>query len=108
MSEEKMQIIYNVTISVDVEKSEEWLAWMKEVHIPDVMNSGFFIESKISKVIGHEEGGKTFAVQYLCENMATYEQYQTEAAPALQEHHTKLFGTKTAAFRTILRVHQSF
>lgn len=108
MSEENLQVLYNVTVSVDVDKSEEWLAWMKAVHIPDVMSSGFFIESKISKVLGHEEGGKTYAIQYLCKNMMTYDLYQKEAAPALQKHHTKLFGTSTVAFRTLLHVHQSF
>lgn len=108
MSEKEMQVIYNVTVSVDVDKSEEWLTYMKEVHIPDVMKSGFFLESKISKVIGHEEGGKTFAIQYLCANMATYEEYQEKAAPALQKDHTEKFGKNTAAFRTLLHVHQSF
>ncbi|MFT5820997.1 MAG: hypothetical protein ACI8ZM_002245 [Crocinitomix sp.] len=108
MSDENLQVLYNVTVSVDVHKSEEWLAWMKEVHIPDVMNSGFFLESKISKVLGHEEGGKTFAIQYLCVDMATYDQYQKDASPALQKHHTELFGKYTVAFRTLLHVHQSF
>ena len=108
MSEENIQVIYNVTVSVDLDKSEEWLAWMKEVHIPDVMATAFFLESKISKVLAHEEGGKTFAIQYLCKDMATYEEYQKEAALALQEDHTKLFGKYTVAFRTLLQVHKSF
>ena len=30
-------IIYNVTISIDKEVENHWLDWMKNTHIPDVM-----------------------------------------------------------------------
>ena len=30
-------IIYNVTISIDKEAETHWLDWMKNTHIPDVM-----------------------------------------------------------------------
>lgn len=103
-----MHVIYNVTVSVDEDSHHEWLEWMQEVHIPDVMKTGSFVESRIAKVLGHEEGGKTYAVQYLCQNMETYEHYQEHFAPALQDDHSKKFGTKTVAFRTLLHVHKHF
>ena len=40
-------ILYNVTISIDTSVEEDWLQWMKEIHIPDVMNTGLFIDNKI-------------------------------------------------------------
>ncbi len=103
-----MQVIYNVTVSVDIHVSEEWLNWMQELHIPEVMNTGIFLESKISRVLGHEEGGITYAVQYLCPSMSEYERYQAEFALALQDDHMKRFGRFTAAFRTLLQVHKDF
>lgn len=103
-----MQVIYNVTVSVDLDAVDEWLDWMKKVHIPDVMKTEQFLEAKISKVLGHEEGGKTYAIQYLCESMEVYENYQKEFALALQADHTKRFGQKTAAFRTLLNVHETY
>ncbi len=39
--------IYNVTVTLEKEIQSEWLRWMKEIHIPDVMRTGFFIENKI-------------------------------------------------------------
>gem|GEM_PF-5619184 len=30
------KILYNVTINIDHNTSEEWLQWMKSTHIPDV------------------------------------------------------------------------
>lgn len=103
-----MQVIYNVTVSVDIHVSDEWLTWMKEVHIPDVMKTGIFLESKISRVLAEEEGGVTWAIQYLCPNMEAYERYQSEFASTLQADHTRLYGKHTAAFRTLLEVHQDF
>ncbi|MBT6516091.1 MAG: DUF4286 family protein, partial [Crocinitomicaceae bacterium] len=37
-------IVYSVTVKVNQEIEENWLRWMKEVHIPDVMATGFFLE----------------------------------------------------------------
>lgn len=97
-------ILYNVTINVDEEVHEEWLQWMKKVHIPDVMKTGLFIENRICKIHAFEEGGKSYSIQYLARTMADYERYQTEFATVLQEDHTKRYQGKFAAFRTILEV----
>ena len=61
-------ILYNVTVNIDHDVHDEWLAWMKETHIPDVMNTDCFDESRISRVHGEEQGGLTYAIAYLCEN----------------------------------------
>jgi hypothetical protein len=99
-------ILYNVTINLDEEVHQEWLEWMKNKHIPDVMNTGCFVESKICRIHSDDEG-VTFAVQYLCENMNTYESYRDNFAQALQKEHIDKFHGKFAAFRTLLEiVHQ--
>jgi hypothetical protein len=97
-------IIYNVTLSVDEPVHREWLEWMKKVHIPDVMATGLFLDSRIVRVLGEEEGGVTYAVQYTCADMATYERYKAEHAPRLQAETQKHYGGRIAAFRTLLEV----
>ena len=42
--------IYNVTVSIDKELAEDWLNWMKTIHVPDVLNTGHFTGNKICKV----------------------------------------------------------
>ena len=101
-------IIYNVTVNIDEDVHEEWLDWMQRVHIPDVMNSGMFLEAKISKILAEEEGGLSYAIQYLCESMEMYDQYQDIFAPKLQADHTAKYSGKFVAFRTLLKVHGSF
>lgn len=99
-------IIYNVTVNIEDEIHDDWIAWMKEVHIPDVMNTGFFIENKICKVLSTdpEETGHTYAIQYICSNMTDLEEYQQKHAPYLQKEHSTRYEGKFVAFRTLLEV----
>ena len=97
-------IIYNVTINVEDSIGEEWLDYMKNEHIPDVMKSNCFVDFKINKVLTRHEGetGTTYAIQYRSKSMADYENYQANHAPALQKDHTDKYGGKFVAFRTLL------
>ncbi|HET7818471.1 MAG TPA: DUF4286 family protein [Bacteroidia bacterium] len=95
--------IYNVTVAIDSSIHNDWLKWMKEVHIPDVMNTGFFTENRICKVVT-DETDITYAIQYLFHKMDDLAAYQKEHAPRLQNEHTEKFKGKFAAFRTILEI----
>lgn len=97
-------ILYNVTVNIDESVHDEWLHWMKEVHIPEVMETGCFLENKICRILAEEEGGKAYSIQYFAPDMETYIKYQTEFSPALQEEHTKKYAGKFGAFRTLLEV----
>lgn len=96
--------IYNVTVSVDRSIADEWLDWMKTVHVPDVLKTGHFVESKICKVLNVNDEGETFSVQYTFNVMADIEAYQKEHAARLQAEHTKRYEGKYAAFRTLLEI----
>ena len=97
-------IIYNVTVNIENDVREEWLQWMKEKHIPDVMNTGLFLENKICKVLVNEEQGTTYSIQYTCESMKNLEEYKREHAARLQKKHADKFANKFVAFRTVLEV----
>lgn len=101
-------ILYNVTVSIDPQIQEEWLDWMKSKHIPDVMATGCFIEGRISRVHGEEEGGVTFAIAYVSPSQELFETYQQNHAPALQKEHGERFSGQFAAFRTLLTVLEEF
>ena len=66
-------ILYNVTINIDHDAHDEWVRWMREEHIPEVMATGCFLEHRMSRVLADDEGGVTYAVQYACADMPTYE-----------------------------------
>jgi len=97
-------IIYNVTISVDSDIHVQWRAWMERTHIPQVMATGLFLDNRLCRVLADDEGGVTYAVQYTCADMVTYERYRDEHAPRLQAESQKMYAGKFAAFRTLLEV----
>lgn len=97
-------IIYNVTVIIIKEAEEEWLQWMKKVHIPDVMNTGLFIENQICKIFDDNEEGTSYAVQYKMKDMATFQEYQEKFAAALQKEHTERYKNRYVAFRTLMEV----
>lgn len=101
-------ILYNVTVSVDLSVAEEWLAWMRSKHIPDVMATGCFIESRISRVHGEEDGGLTYAITYLSPSQKMIDEYGVLHAAKLQKEHAERFAGRFAAFRTILSVIEEF
>ncbi len=104
-----MKILYNVTVKVEIEVHLQWLNWMKRVHIPEVMATGKFEEYKICRLMGVDEvDGITYAIQYLCPNMVTFQLYQEKDAYRLQKVHYQKFNDQFVAFRTVMQVIEEF
>lgn len=96
-------VLYNVTIKVETEAVEEWVKWMKEEHIPDLINTGLFIDAKLFRLLEIDESdGVTYAAQYFCNSMAEYEKYIADHAQVMRARGIERFGDKFVAFRTIM------
>lgn len=97
--------IYNVTINVDESIEKQWLVWMRETHIPDMLATGKFTNARMVKVLVEEEmGGVTYAVQYVTDSKETLQKYYAEDAERLRHEAMRLFADKFIAFRTELQV----
>ncbi len=97
--------IYNITTNIDESVHNEWLKWMKEIHIPDVLATGKFLSAKMCKVLVEEDmGGITYSVQFTTVDKETLEAYYAEDAAKLREDVHKLFPNKFVSFRTELQV----
>lgn len=99
------QIIYNVTCSIEEDIVAEWLTWMRQVHIPEVLQTGLFISHKFLRVIGaleEEEASNTYAIQYVLPDLQSFLNYAENYAPALRAKTQEKYGEKVMAFRTLL------
>lgn len=101
-------IVYNVTISLDKTVENDWIEWMRSVHIPDVLKSECFIECRLMRVHGEEEGGVTYACQYVAKSADDFAVYEQLFAPRLQHEHAARYQGKFAAFRTNLSIIEEF
>lgn len=96
--------IYNVTINIEQSAHDEWLLWMKNKHIPDMLATGKFSKALMTKVLVEEEmGGITYSVQYTTDSKKTLEQYYSEDAPKLRGDAERFTGS-FVAFRTELEI----
>jgi len=98
-------IIYNVTTKVNWTIHDPWFQWMKEDHIPRMLQTGCFFEFKILRLIEtDEEEGPTYAIQYHASTFAKYQDYLQEYATLLREHANKHWGDQIISFRTVMEV----
>ena len=102
-------IYYNVTVNIHESVHDQWMHWMQEKHINEVLATGKFSSARMVKVLVEEEmGGQTYAIQYTTENKEMLERYYQEDAPRLREEGARLFGDKMLAFRTELALVAEF
>lgn len=98
-------IIYNITINIHESVHDQWMSWMQQKHINDVLATGKFTSARMVKVLIEEEmGGKTYSIQFTTDSKETLLRYYNEDAPKLREEGLRLFGDKMLAFRTELEV----
>lgn len=97
-------IIYNVTVNIEKKYEQDWLQWMREQHIPDVMSTGLFQKSRLFKVMVEEEQGITYSIQYEVRDRETLQLYQEVYAPKLQAEFRARYGDRAVSFRTLLQL----
>jgi hypothetical protein len=97
-------ILYNVTTSIEPTVADEWLDYMRTTHMPEVMETGFFIKSQLCRLLNEEDEGITYATQYYCLSLEQLEEYQAICAPALRADMDARFAGKYVSFRTMLEV----
>ena len=96
--------IYNVTINIEEELHDDWLEWMRDEHIPEMLSTGKFSKAIMTRVMVEEQmGGITYSVQYTTESKAMLDAYYEENAASLRGK-SKKFEGKFVAFRTEMEV----
>ena len=98
-------IVYNVTVKIDLAVAEDWLAWMKSEHIPEVLATGMFVSYRMLRIMNAEDtDGISYAIQYTCKDNATLQAYFAKYAPDLQKKHKERYNNSYIAIRTLMKV----
>ncbi len=98
-------IIYNVTIKVTSAIKNDWLAWLKQVHIPDVLATKCFLKATVLYLLEMDDSeGPTYAIQYLAENINAYERYISEFSGIMRQRSFDRWGDQFIAIRTVMEV----
>jgi hypothetical protein len=98
-------LIYNVTIKVVASIQQEWLDWLQQEHVPEVLATGCFKKATICRLLETDDTeGPTFSVQYLAPGRDDYDRYIEKFAPALRQKSFDRWGDRFIAFRSLLQV----
>jgi len=99
-------IIYSVSVTIDLVRESEWVDWMRQTHLPEVMATGCFVNYRFTRILTEVDDatGATYNVQYLLPSHAHFDLYQKEFAPALQSKTRDRFAGSFEVFRTLLEL----
>ncbi|MBR9859897.1 DUF4286 family protein [bacterium] len=97
-------IVYNVTLAIQPDTEQEFMDWLREIHLPEVLETGLFLKAEIFKIIENpdERIHNSYAVQYQLESWENYIKYRDNHAAALQAKTKEKYGDKVLSFRTFL------
>ena len=97
-------IIYNVTLSILPEIETEVIEWLRDEHIPEVMDTKLFVSHSMFKIIEDpvSKSHNSYAIQYTLDSWNDFERYQKEFATALRNKTLAKYGENVLAFRTFL------
>ncbi len=100
-------IIYNVTTQADKAIAEEWLHWLKDEHIPEVLATKCFTDATILQLMEVDEtDGPTYAVQYKAESKSDYNRYINLHAEKLRDKSFGKWGDNFISVRTLMKIVQ--
>lgn len=95
--------LYNITFNIEPDIKQQWISWMKDEYISFVLNTGFFKEVKLFRLLNETENqGFTYSVQFFSDSLDKINQYLENSANEIVDRHNLLFKYKHVSFMTIL------
>jgi hypothetical protein len=98
-------IVFNTTYLVSDKVYADWLIWVKEEHIPFMLQFKPFHDPQVAKVLTNEQqDGFSVSVQFCILDMETLNIWNEKYGQAFLNHCTQKFGTEVVFFSTLLQL----
>jgi len=98
-------LIFNTTYLVSDDVHNNWLKWIREQHIPFMLDSTYFSHPQVARVItSDKQEGTSFSVQFRVDDMRTLKRWNQEYNKAFQDNCSQQFGTEVIFFTTVLEL----
>lgn len=101
-------VIYEVNLTIQKDTVPEFVKWLKDEHIKDVLAFKGFKSADMFQVESTKEGFGEYCCQYHVETREDLEDYLTNHAPRMRQHGLDKFGSKFSATRRILHFVDKF
>jgi len=98
-------LIFNTTYLVSDKVHGDWLKWVREQHIPFMLDSAYFSKPQVARIItSDKQEGTSFSVQFHVNDLQTLKLWNKEYNSRFQENCSQQFGTEVVFFTTVLEV----
>ena len=98
-------LIFNITFLVSDKVHGSWLKWVREEHIPFMLDSTYFTLPQVARIItSDKEDGTSFSVQFHINDMRTLKQWNQQYSSAFQQSCSDKFGSEVLFFTTVLEI----
>lgn len=96
-------IIYNTTYHVEDEICERFVDFIRNVYLPQAVNSGFLHQPRFAKIYAqYEEKGWSYSLQFSVKNVDTLNHWLSNDGKLLHDELTSVFENKALGFVTLL------
>jgi hypothetical protein len=95
-------LIYNETFIIDDTMNDEWLAWIKNNHIPAVLATGAFDGYKMYTILDSPNEGITYCLQFTTDTVERYSDFYYKNLEDIHNAHNKQFEERFALFHTLM------
>lgn len=98
-------LIYNTTYLVADRQFGPWMKWIREEHIPFMLECGFE-KPQLAKVLNADadQEGTSVTVQFQIENLHKLSLWDEEYAESLMSEMAERFGAEVLSFSTVLEI----
>ena len=99
-------IVYNITVSFEEPIENEFLQWQTDEQIPSIMATELFDSWKRYRLLGTNEGERTYIIQFSTDSAERFETYLEQFDQPLREKAYARWGNTFIAFHTAMQAVQ--
>lgn len=97
-------LLYNITLKIDEELSEAWLAAMQTEILPATTDGQIIVSTQINRLILEEEGEVTYAIQFIFATKSIFDDQGLKALAKFLELLDRRFLGKYVYFTTKMEI----
>jgi hypothetical protein len=95
-------LLFNVTIIVEEPTANDFLRWMKDVHIPTLMEKDCFVSHRLLKIVDSPNEGVTYSVQFIAEDEQHFNNFKENFEPQFTADIYNNYPNKLVTFSTLM------
>jgi len=97
-------IIYLIHIDVEKKIDNNWFLWMKNEHIPEIMDLKIFKKNEIWKIKNSSKKYNSYYIKYYTESLDNYKLYEKKHAMGIKKKHSIKYKNNFNIKREILQL----